>query len=307
MIEKSYCGGSGMNSIQIECFICAAETLNFTKTAKLLYISQPTVTHHISSLESELGYALFERVNKQVFLTPAGKYFYKSMKPIYSELNNVILNAKKYGGGYQKELVIGCGSSEFEEAFLPAIIQEFKESHRDIYISFNMDPIREKMALLQEEKIDILFSTTKMIHDRNRFEYIPLRSYSMICVMSRKNKLAARTSITMDDIGEQNLILLDPNYAPPEMDELQKKIEKRYPANVTHYLSDVRLSHLIILCDMGIAIMPEFKYQKNESLLALPFVWHEKISYGIAVKKGTDKPYVKAFVDLTKKAFKNPS
>lgn len=296
-----------MNSIQIQCFICAAETLNFTKTSKLLYISQPTVTHHISSLESELGYALFERVNKQVFLTPAGKYFYKSMKSIDSDLNNAILNAKKYGDGYRKELVIGCGSSEFEEAFLPSIIQGFKETHRNIYISFNMQPIREKMALLQEEKIDVLFSTTRMIHDRNRFEYIPLRSYPMICVMSRKNKLATLTSITLDDIGEQNLILLDPNYAPPEMDELQKKIEKRYPANIIHYLSDVRHSHLIILCNMGIAIMPEFKYQKNEALLAIPFVWHEKISYGISVKKGIDKPYVKAFVDLTKKSFKNLS
>ncbi len=296
-----------MNSIQIQCFICAAETLNFTKTSKLLYISQPTVTHHISSLESELGYALFERVNKQVFLTPAGKYFYKSMKSIDSELNNAILNAKKYGNGYRKELVIGCGSSEFEEAFLPSIIQGFKETHRNIYISFNMQPIREKMVLLQEEKIDVLFSTTRMIHDRNRFEYIPLRSYPMICVMSRKNKLATLTSITLDDIGDQNLILLDPNYAPPEMDELQKKIEKRYPANIIHYLSDVRHSHLIILCNMGIAIMPEFKYQKNEALLAIPFVWHEKISYGISVKKGIDKPYVKAFVDLTKKSFKNRS
>lgn len=153
----------------------------------MLYISQPTVTHHITSLENELGYELFERVNKQVFLTPAGKYFYKSMKAISSEFNNAVLNAKKYGDGYRKEFIIGCGSSEFEEEFLPSIIQEFKKIHRDIYISFNMKPIREKMALLQEEKIDLLFSTTRMNLDRKRFEYIPLRSYQMVCVMSREN------------------------------------------------------------------------------------------------------------------------
>ncbi len=292
-----------MNSIQMECFICAAETLNFTKTAKLLYISQPTVTHHITSLENELGYELFERVNKQVFLTPAGKYFYRSMKSIDSEISNAVLRAKKYGEGYRKELIIGCGSSEFEEGFLPFVIQEFKKQNSDIYVSFNMDPIREKMALLQEEKMDVLFSTTRMIHDRNRFDYIPLRSYQMVCVMNRENKLAERNGISMEDIGGQNLILLDQNYAPPEMDELQKKIEKRYHANIIHYLSDVRLSHLIILCNMGIAVMPEFKYQKNESLIAVPFAWHERISYGIAVKKGDERPYVKVFVDITKKVF----
>ena len=295
-----------MNSLQIECFISAAETFNFTKTAKLLYISQPTVTHHITALENELGYELFDRINKQVILTPAGKYFYKSMKTISSDFNNAVLNARKYGEGYKKELVIGCGSSEFEEEFLPDVIQQFTELHRDIYISFRMNPIREKMALLQEEKIDVLFSTTKMNNDTSRFEYIPLRSYPMVCVMSRDNKLADLSMVSLDDLGDQNIILLDQNYAPPEMDELQKQVEKRYQANIIQYLSNVRMSHLIILCNMGIAIMPEFKYLKNDKLIAVPFEWKEKVSYGISVKKGVEKPYVKEFIRMTKFVFEEP-
>ena len=292
-----------MNSIQIECFISAAETLNFTKTAKLLYISQPTVTHHISSLESELGYQLFERVNKQVFLTPVGKYFYKSMKAVSSEFHNAMIKAKKYGEGYKQELVIGCGSSIFEEKFLPGLIQHFKEMHSDVYITFNMDPIREKMALLQEEKIDILFSTTGMNTDRKRFEYIPLASYKMVCVMNRKNKLADREKITMEDIANENLILLDQNYATPEIDELQKVLEKKYQANIIQYLSDIRLSHLIILCDMGIAVMPEFKYHENEQLIAIPFSWDEQISYGISMKKEEERAYVNEFAKVAKEMF----
>ena len=292
-----------MTSVQIECFICAAETLNFTKTARMLYISQPTVTHHITSLENELGYLLFERKNKQVLLTPAGKYFYHSMKGINSEFHNVILNAKKFGAGYKNELVIGCGSSEFEEEFLPDVIQQFAKTHRDIYISFHMNPIREKMALFQEEKIDVLFSTTKMNNDTRRFEYIPLCSYPMVCVMNRKNKLADLRAVTMDQLENQNIILLDKNYAPPEMDELQRIIEKKYQANIIQCLSNVRMSHLIILCNMGIAIMPEFKYQRNENLIAVPFEWGEKVSYGISVKRGDEKPYVKEFVRMTKEFF----
>ena len=292
-----------MNSIQIECFISAAETLNFTKTAKILYISQPTVTHHISTLESELGYQLFERVNKQVFLTPAGKYFYKCMKSVSSEFHNAMLKAKKYGEGYKQELVVGCGSSVFEEKFLPELIQQFKERHSDIYITFNLNPIREKMALLQEGKIDILFSTTEMNTDRKRLEYIPLRTYGMVCVMNRRNKLAGLEKITMEDIADENLILLDRNYATPEMDELQKVLEKKYQANIIQYLSNVRHSHLIILCNMGIAIMPEFKYHENDQLIAIPFAWDNQISYGISVKKEEERSYVKEFVNLTKEIF----
>lgn len=289
-----------MNSIQLECFISAAETLNFTKTAKLLYISQPTVTHHISTLESELGYLLFERVNKQVFLTPAGKSFYKSMKAVSSEFHNAMIRAKKYGDGYKQELVIGCGSSVFEEQFLPELIQQFKQTHEDIYISFHVDPIREKMVLLQQEKIDILFSTTEVNPDRKRFAHIPLQTYGMVCVMNHQNKLAHLKKIRMEDIGNQNLILMDRNYATPEIEELQKVLEKKYEANVIQYLSDVRLTHLIILCDMGIAIMPEFKYHENEKLIALPFEWDKKVSYGITMKKGEERIFVKEFAELAK-------
>lgn len=296
-----------MNTIQIDCFISAAETLNFTKTAKNLYISQPTVTHHIAALESELGYQLFERINKKISLTPAGKKLYKSMKSISVDFNNAVVSAKKYGDGFRQELVIGCGSSEFEEVFLPEIIRAFKTQHKDVYVSFNMEPIREKMVALQEEKIDILFSTTGMVNDTSRFDYISLVRYPMVCVMNKENRLAGKNCITMDDIAGQNLILLDHAFAPPEMDALQKQLEKKYQSNILQYVSNVRLGHLIILCNMGIAIMPEFKYQKNEALVQRPFAWYEDIAYGISLKKNEDREYVKDFAKMTEKYFKQSS
>lgn len=292
-----------MNEAQIECFINAAETLNFTKTAKMLYITQPTVTHHVTSLENELGFPLFERINKQVFLTPAGKNFYGSVKKISSDFTTAVLTAKKYGNGYRQELRIGCGSSEFEASFIPAMIRTFKKDHSDIYVSFVMEPIREKMMLMQEEKIDILFATTDMTHDKKRFEYIPLQSYQMVCVMNRENKLSTLPQITLNDIREQNLLLLDSNYAPPEMNELQMLLEQRYHTNITHYLSNVTMSHLIILCNMGIAIMPEFKYQQNDNLIAVPFTWHKKISYGISYRKNDPREFVQDFVRIAKAGF----
>ena len=53
-----------MNTQQLECFIHVADKLNFTKAAEELYLSTPTVTHHIKSLEEELGAQLFYRTSK---------------------------------------------------------------------------------------------------------------------------------------------------------------------------------------------------------------------------------------------------
>ena len=65
----------------ITCFLKLAETLNYTKTAEELFISQPAVTRHINSLEDELGVKLFDRsVKRSITLTEAGKLYYKGVK-----------------------------------------------------------------------------------------------------------------------------------------------------------------------------------------------------------------------------------
>jgi Mn-dependent DtxR family transcriptional regulator len=59
----------------LECFVAAAEELNFTHAASRLHVSQPSFSKQIRDLEGELGIDLFERHRKGVALTPAGKSF----------------------------------------------------------------------------------------------------------------------------------------------------------------------------------------------------------------------------------------
>ena len=292
-----------MNSKQVECFISVAETLNFTQSSKLLFISQPTVTHNVAMLEEELGYKLFTRTNKQVELTPAGRYLYRSLKEIGSQYRNAVSRARLYGEGYERELVLGCGSSEFEEQFLPGVVREFRRLHPDVYVRFEMGHIREKMALLQEGKIDLLLSTTMMNIDPRRFVYEPLASYGMVCAMSREHALAQEGSLRIDDLEGQSLVLLDQTCAPPEMDELQKTLERMYQPNVIAHVQDIRLSRLIMLCDMGVSVMPEFKFREMEGLAGVPFEWPQEVSYGITLRRGEGRDHVLELASLVREQF----
>ena len=78
----------------ISCFLKLAETLNYTKTAEELFISQPAVTRHINSLEDELGIKLFDRsVKRSIILTEEGKIYLKGLKKcvnIYTDTLNAI-------------------------------------------------------------------------------------------------------------------------------------------------------------------------------------------------------------------------
>ena len=61
----------------LENFKVLAEKLNFTRAAKTLFMSQPSLSKSINRLEERLGFPLFERSTREVELTPAGRSFYK--------------------------------------------------------------------------------------------------------------------------------------------------------------------------------------------------------------------------------------
>lgn len=60
---------------QLQCFLTLSRLLNYGKTARELYMSQPTITFQIKSLEETFGAKLFERDRQQVRLTDAGVAF----------------------------------------------------------------------------------------------------------------------------------------------------------------------------------------------------------------------------------------
>ena len=60
-----------MDFKQLEAFVNVAKYKNFSKAGKALYLSQPTISLHISNLEKELNASLFDRTSKEVNLTPS--------------------------------------------------------------------------------------------------------------------------------------------------------------------------------------------------------------------------------------------
>lgn len=88
-----------MTLLDITCFMKVAETLNYTKASKELFISQPAVTRHIHSLEEEYGAPLIDRnVKRSIQLTEIGEILYEGLKQcgdIYQQtLNNIQLRTQ---------------------------------------------------------------------------------------------------------------------------------------------------------------------------------------------------------------------
>ena len=82
-----------MTTQQIQCIITLAEEGSFSKAAKKLFVTQPSISQLIKNMEMQLGAPLFDRSSSPIQLTPIGQAYYDAAKKILSterELENRI-------------------------------------------------------------------------------------------------------------------------------------------------------------------------------------------------------------------------
>ena len=79
-----------MNTKQIDYCIELAHTLNFSRAAENLFVSQPSFSYQIRLLEEEVGFAIFERSGKGAALTPAGTQFVGFLSGMREDLKRAI-------------------------------------------------------------------------------------------------------------------------------------------------------------------------------------------------------------------------
>ncbi len=71
-----------MNLDHLKYFVITSETLHTAKAAKILHVSQSTISHSIKKLEDELGNKLFDNIGKRIYLTELGKAFTKQAREL---------------------------------------------------------------------------------------------------------------------------------------------------------------------------------------------------------------------------------
>lgn len=108
----------------LRTFQIAAKYLNFTKTAKVLNFSQPTVTSQIRALEEEINNPLFFRIGKQTFLTPHGEVMKQYADKIFATLDDMNQALLKKSRMTSRRLVIAA-SETFCTHYFPPIIRKF--------------------------------------------------------------------------------------------------------------------------------------------------------------------------------------
>ena len=96
---------------ELESFMAVAEELSFTRAAGRLQMAQPALSRHVRSLEDRLGARLFDRTNRAVALTAAGRQFYTDVRAPLLRLEEASAAVKRTARGEVSRLEVGFVSS----------------------------------------------------------------------------------------------------------------------------------------------------------------------------------------------------
>ncbi len=116
---------------ELEAFVAVVENGSFSKAAQTLFLTQPTISSHVASLEQKLDIKLLVRTTKEIYLSDAGKLLYEYA----SKILRLRVDAVQAIKGFTQEIkgtVQIAASAIPGQYFLPELIQSFRTAHPDV-------------------------------------------------------------------------------------------------------------------------------------------------------------------------------
>ena len=175
-----------MNLKQIEAFVRIANNNSFSRTAKELYLTQPTVSAYITNLEEELGVQLFARTTKAVELTEDGKKLYlyaREMVDLAEKIQGMFRGGKNDQS--DREIVIAASTIP-AQYLLPRILAEYSRRYPRARFRVVESDSARVIADVSEHKADVGFVGTAL--SRSNCEYIPFFQDELVLVAPNTEK-----------------------------------------------------------------------------------------------------------------------
>lgn len=136
-------------------FIAVAEELHFGRAAQQLGISQPPLSQQIQALEQELGARLFERTNRRVALSEAGRLFLDEARQVLAQVDKAADVARRAQLGELGEMKIGFTSSAPFTSRIPQAIHAFRQRFPAVHLHLTEMSSREVVDAVFDESIEV--------------------------------------------------------------------------------------------------------------------------------------------------------
>ncbi len=188
----------------LETFCRVAELKSFSKAADDLFLTQPTVSGHIISLEQSLSLRLFDRASREVRLTKSGQVFLEYASKILS-LRKEMLNAlSEFSQGIRGELALGSSTIP-GEYLLPKLIGDFKKNHPSFVISLRIADTKEVIQYVLQDQVEFGVIGAKLNHPSLHYE--KYAEDEIIVMAPSEHPLARKKRVGLDELLKEPWIV----------------------------------------------------------------------------------------------------
>lgn len=303
-----------MDIHQFEYVMAIAEEKSFSKAAKKLYISQPSLSQYIMRLEKQLGVKLFDRTTNPPILTFAGEKYLESAKSILNMESKLRRELGDIANSKKGRITIGAPIPT-ERYILPLILPEFHKRFPEIEIIIKEYPSTYLEKLLMEGKIDIAIL------------YLPVHKEDVICepILVDKVFLVAppgydirfamnnekQQKIDFSYLKDEKFILLKPGQ---KMRSVADEIFKcaKFKPNIILETGNLDTAYRLAVSGMGFTLVTEnsIKFLNTNNYQNYFLIKDTAFTLALAYRRG--EYLTKAdqeFIEITKRimSFKNKS
>lgn len=191
-----------MNLPQLYYFKKLGEVQHYTKAAKELYITQPSLSDSIASLEKELGVSLFQKKGRNIELTKYGREFYGYVQESLGILEHGIATLKEKADYLSGTIDIGCIPTLLGD-FLPNALEHYSEKNPaakfNVYHGMSIDVA----AGVVSGKYDLGFCS--MVDDQPDLVFVPIMYQELIAIVNTSHPLAHQKEICLHELKNYKL------------------------------------------------------------------------------------------------------
>jgi DNA-binding transcriptional LysR family regulator len=190
---------------QIEAFVQVAQHRSFSKAADALFLTQPSVTARIQSLERDLGEALFERNGRGVRLTEMGASFLPYARRAIKALQDgrdALEGMRNLEAGSLK-----LGSALTVSTYvLPGILKRYCDIYPGVEVSVHTGRSEQVLQMVLSDEVHCALERTV---NHSEITTIPLYEDDLVLAVAPSHPFASQQRVTLEQVGRESLILFD--------------------------------------------------------------------------------------------------
>ena len=197
--------GFMLNTHQLNVFITAAETLNFTQTAKRMHLTQSSVSQIIKTLESQLEVELFKRKARSLAITDAGNVLLPMAREIVEGSIRAAEQMELMKQKVHGHLIVGCNTAPGKYV-LPILLAKFNEKYPLVRFSCKVLPQDQTLHKLEEGEIHFAFTNVgEMNHGTTEIQlYL---QEPLVLIVPNGHDWTKRKEIEPEELLEERFIM----------------------------------------------------------------------------------------------------